>query len=249
MTSNQAPNTQTEWTNTSLEKKSNPLKSLLAGLALSIATAWTITSVKADVESSLNLDKNNTVSFISWGTAELYKEGGKFYIKNENSENWTDFPFLWIIIIDWKSYSVKPSETDDKSVILSEYKSEIWLDYSKYWKMAWNFQAWELEYLTNIEPIIQSKPEKIRDRIKKIYYTNWKNALEDIYDWDWKIESYYLDLFIEKTPNTVLSWKWLWWYYWVIYEKQQADSEKQQADSEKQQAKKDLETAKMFSWK
>lgn len=114
---------------------------------------------------------------------------------------------------------------------LKEFTSKIGIDYSKYGDMAANFQAWETEYLANIEKIIMSKPEKIRERIRWIFSRNWENALNDINNLDWKIIKSYLYLFLEKTPNMVSTWKWLPWYYWLIYERQRLTKERQAIDS------------------
>jgi len=111
--------------------------------------------------------------------------------------------------------------------------SSLWIDYSKYWKMADNFSAWEKELLVFMNDLIASKPEKLRDRIIGIYTRKWEKALDEIYNSDWtQLSGPYVNMFQEKTPNMVESWKWLDKWYELVYitYKQEQDIAKQEQD-------------------
>ncbi|MDD3645949.1 MAG: hypothetical protein PHH06_00915 [Candidatus Gracilibacteria bacterium] len=209
-------------------------------LALSMTCA---TPAMADNQINKELlQESNTVHFVGGGTGELYEKGGKYYIKNGNSESGTDNIDAGIIVINDKVYLVRSIGADPTLVELSEFNSQIGIDYSKYGqeKVA-NLLAGEMEYLAAIEPIIQSKPEKIRDKIRGVFYRNWERALDEVNDGNGEMSGAYLRLLIEQTPNMVAGWEDFGGEYTQIYNNQQAKAEAQQAKAEAQQAKAELE--------
>lgn len=223
------------WVDKSPEKKLSWIKLALAALALSVATSQAVAETRQDVENTvswqrLELAQWNTVHFVWGGTGELYERWWKYYLRDWNSESGTDH-LEWTMIIDGKVFLV--SWTDDWNIDVVEFKSQIWIDYSKYWQeKVSNLLAWEAEYLAAIEPIIQSKPEKIRDKIRWVFYRNWERALDEVNDGNWEISWAYLRLLIEQTPNMVAWWEDFGWEYKQIYNNQQAKAEAQQAKAE-----------------
>lgn len=163
------------------------------------------------------------VELSTGGHATLYKQWGRFHVKWNATKQ-----FEGTVIINWVVFIVDSNEPKEWGLRLTQYTSQIWVDYSQFWEMGSNFLSWEIEFLESIEKIIETKPEKLRGIIRNAYHSTWQKALYSAYDWDWEMKWAHLDLLLQKTPNMVRTWKYFWWEYEDIFKNQQATERNKQ---------------------
>ena len=90
------------------------------------------------------------------------------------------------------------------------FRSQLWIDYSQYWKLGSVFAAWESEFLETIEGEIWE------DREDSIML--WKLSLDDLLKFNIDVENLpwsLAEFFIEYTPKIVQLfdikyWEWVW---------------------------------------